>query len=240
MKKYIFTIVLAAINFTAFAQTINVHFKNGQLVQYSADNVDYIDFSNKTADPTETAGDAVDLGLSVYWASYNVGAKSPEEYGRYFAWGETQQKNKTPYNADNYIYYDKDKQSYIDIGNNICGTDYDAATVNLGKEWRLPTKEEMEELINKCTWKWEKVGDKYGYTVKGKNGNSIFMPAAGYKVGIFDSKVGNTLAYWTGSCYNSSDAYSLNANDSYSIYQNRKWSALTIRPVTTNPKAKRK
>ena len=179
MKKYIICIACLLIASVMNAQTVNVHFKNGQTVRFNSSNVDFVDFSEKPADPTLTAGEIVDLGLSVYWASCNLGATKPEEYGNYYAWGETSPKDS--YTEQNYSYYDADKATYIDIGEDISGTEYDAARVNLGGEWRMPTYDEMDELIKKCTWEWTQINGVNGYKVIGPNGNSIFLPTQNSK-----------------------------------------------------------
>ena len=178
MKKVLVSIMAAFAAITISAQTVNVHFKNGQTVRFNSSNVDHVDFSEKAPDPTVSAGAVVDLGLSVYWCSCNVGAESPEEYGDYFAWGET--KPKSSYAKETYSYYDSNKAQYVDIGDNICGTEYDAAIVNLGSDWRMPTKTEMLELVEKCTWEWVQINGINGFKVTGTNGNSIFLPASGY------------------------------------------------------------
>ena len=116
--------------------------------------------------------DYVDLGLSVRWATCNVGASSPEVYGSYFAWGETSQKTD----------YGNISQNNIrrDIGNNISGSAYDAAHVNWGGNWRIPTKNEVQELIDNCKWKYARYNGTDGFCITGPNGKSIFIPAAGY------------------------------------------------------------
>ncbi len=120
----------------------------------------------------------VDLGLSVKWASCNVGATQPWEYGGYYAWGETEEKSE--YTDRSYIHYD-DKVNYIThLGTNIAGTQYDVATVKWGGTWRMPTEIELIELVNKCTWTWTAINGVSGYRVTGPNGNSIFLPAAGF------------------------------------------------------------
>ncbi len=107
---------------------------------------------------------SVNLGLSVEWASFNIGADSPEDYGGLFCWGDpTGQLTK------------QSKRSF----KNISGTQLDIATIQWGSDWRLPTKTEMEELIKKCTWTFITIGNVSGYKVIGSNGNSIFLPAAG-------------------------------------------------------------
>lgn len=238
MKKYILSIALATLQLTAVAQTVNVHFKNGQTIQYPSDNVDYVDFSVKAPDPTVSAGAVVDLGLSIYWASFNLGAESPEEFGDYYAWGET--KPKSSYSKDNYSYYDKEKAQYIDIGEDIASTEYDAATVTLGSEWRMPTKAEMQELIDNCEWEWTQINGINGYKVISKiNNNSIFLPAAGLQSESYNLYAKENIQYWTSTIHDEEDAYHIN-NDiikQKSLYGKTKWRGLSIRPVTSNPNA---
>lgn len=132
---------------------------------------------------------AVDLGLSVKWACCNVGADSPEDYGDFFAWGET--SPKTYYDLDNYqhwVDYDGEGDWSDDdewtINTDISGTQYDAARANWGGSWRMPTWSECEELIDNCTWTWTMRNGVKCYEVKSKkNGNSIFLPAAGCCIG---------------------------------------------------------
>lgn len=128
---------------------------------------------------TVTSSDAIiDLGLSVKWASCNVGADSPEESGDYFAWGET--TTKSSYTEGNSITYGLSIEELKSRG--IIGADgnltsaYDAATANWGDNWRMPTVDEMIELINGCEWEWTSVNGVNGRLVTGPNGNSIFLP----------------------------------------------------------------
>lgn len=194
MKKILFTTTLIIAVLSLSAQTINVHFKNGTKIQYPSDNVDYVDFSEKADNPSLTAGKAVDLGLSVFWASCNLGADSPEESGSYYAFGETSPKSN--YTRENYVYYDETKGEYINIGSNIAGTEYDAAHVNLGGHWSIPTRQQFQELLDKCTWEYTQVNNVNGYRVTGKNGNSIFIPLSGRYTYILnrDNEEGH---YWT-------------------------------------------
>lgn len=234
MKKTIITIMAAFAAITMSAQTVNVHFKNGQTVRFNSSNVDHVDFSEKAPDPTVSAGAVVDLGLSVYWCSCNVGAESPEEYGDYFAWGETKPKSK--YNGKTYSYYDSNKAQYIDIGEDIAGTEYDAATVNLGSDWRMPTADEMSELLKECSWKWSQIGGNNGYVVTGPSGNSIFIPAAGFS-GSYN--VGEWVYYYTSSSNSDKGATILlkQYNDIKIAKDQFKYEGASIRPVTTNPNA---
>ena len=112
----------------------------------------------------------VDLGLSVKWATYNVGANVPEEYGDYYAWGET--TTKSTYTEGAYV---ADTKNYKDIK----GTSLDVARAKWGGNWRMPTKTEFEELLNGCIWEWTTQNGVNGYVVTGPNGNNIFLPAAG-------------------------------------------------------------
>ena len=117
----------------------------------------------------------VDLGLpsGLLWASCNIGAENPEEFGDYFAWGEVEPKER--YERDNYVGNATGKYNinqYMELVD-------DAARHNLGGNWRIPLPEEMDELVNKCTWTWTTLNNVNGYEVKGPNGNTIFLPAAG-------------------------------------------------------------
>ena len=141
--------------------------------------------------------EAVDLGLSVKWATFNVGATSPEDYGDYFAWGETEPKetyswatykwgtssNLTKYNTT-------DGKTTLDLED-------DAAKVLWGGYWRMPSKEEVDELTQQCTWIWTTHNNVNGYKVTGPNGNSIFLPAAGYKGAGPTYPAGEDGLYWT-------------------------------------------
>ena len=232
MKRTILLIAVAALATSLSAQTVNVHFKNGQTIVFPSGNVEFVDFSEKAPDPTVTAGAAVDLGLSVYWSSCNVGAEAPEEYGDYFAWGET--KPKSSYTEKNYAFYDDNTKTYTNIGNDISGTEYDAATVNLGSDWRMPTKDEFQELLTKCTWEWVQINNVNGYKVTAENGNSIFIPAS--------NKNGYTFYYTSTQSYSDEYAYILRSYSSskptiQNILDANKYNGRTIRPVTSNPNA---
>ncbi len=150
--------------------------------------------------------EAVDLGLSVKWATCNVGAKKPEEYGDFFAWGETEPKNDyswstykwhngdynllTKYNTDS-SYGTVDNKTILDLSD-------DAASANWGASWRIPTRSEFQELIDNCTWTWTSLEGRNGYRVtSNKNGNSIFLPAAGCYYDTSLQAVGSRGNYWS-------------------------------------------
>ena len=132
----------------------------------------------------------VDMGLSVKWATCNVGASSPEGYGSYFAWGET--TTKETYTVENSKTY---RESYGDISGNSA---YDAARANWGSTWRMPKEVECQELIDNCEWTWTTYNGKKGYkVVSNKNNNSIFLPAAGGRFGSSLGNVGELGIYWS-------------------------------------------
>lgn len=119
---------------------------------------------------------AVDLGLSVKWASCNLGAQEPYETGGYYKWGETEPS--TSGERSEYIWWDNDSQRYLDIGEDICGTEYDAAHTILSGHWRMPTKEEIDELTSICEMSMHTMGDYYVVEFS-NNGASISLPVAG-------------------------------------------------------------
>ena len=169
----------------------------------------------------------VDLGLSVKWAACNVGANKPEEYGDYYAWGETE--TKSSYDIDNCETWKKG------IGD-IKGTSRDVAHVKWGSPCRMPTDTEIRELKDNCDWEWTMLNGTNGYKVKGKNGNSIFLPAAGWRgwTSLLDAgKYGN---YWSSTPDESDtrDAYNLdfNSRGRYTYLSNKCYYGLSVRPVS--------
>ena len=228
MKKLFTSTLVLALTLVAQAQTMNVHFKNGTKVEFNSVNVDYVDFTEKPSDPTLTPGDYVDLGLSVKWASCNLGASTPAGKGGYYAWGET--STKTEYSEKNYAYY-KEGSGYTNIGENIAGTQYDAATVNLGKDWRMPTKDEVQELCEKCTFTYGEVDGVKGYYATGKNGNSIFLPRYGYKL-MYNYEEDQGY-FWIGTEVDSNCGYHLWLDEGKAYWDrlSLKPKGLQIRPV---------
>ncbi len=173
--------------------------------------------------------DYVDLGLpsGTKWATCNVGANSPEGYGNYYAWGET--TTKSSYDYSNSVTY---WQQISDFSGNPT---YDAARANWGGTWRMPTKAEMEELINKCNWTWTTQNGENGYKVTGPNGKSIFLPAASGFRGSLLYDVGEYGLYWSSTPYESLTDYACGL-DFYSGYHNVYWGnrydGHTVRPVS--------
>ena len=188
MKRYFIISAFVLCSFTGWSQTMNIHYKNGQTVEYNMDNIDYVEFTEKKDNNTQVSSEkAVDLGLSVKWASCNVGAESPEQYGDKYAWGETSPKTK--YDKKNYLYYDSNTESYIDIGMDIKGTNYDVAHVSWGGNWRMPTYAELKELREKCNWEWGNYNGINGYIITGSNHNSIFIPVGDKKIHLWASEI---------------------------------------------------
>ena len=162
---------------------------------------------NNNSSNTVNRYEYVDLGLSVKWATCNIGATKPEEYGNYYAWGETEPKKDytksnykwsngssrslTKYNTDR-NYGTVDNKLVLDIVD-------DVAFVKWGGNWRMPTKAELDELRNNCSWTWTTLNGVNGYRVTGKKygytDRSIFLPAAGFRSGSSVTKVGQYGAY---------------------------------------------
>ena len=141
----------------------------------------------------------VDLGLpsGTLWATCNVGANSPEEYGDYFAWGETAPKDV--YSWSTYQYYDGGnltKYTGSDGLTTLLPED-DAATANWGDDWRMPAKEEWQELLDNTTNKWTTQNGVNGRLFTGSNGNSLFLPAAGFRWDDALNYAGSYGYYWS-------------------------------------------
>ena len=160
--------------------------------------------------PTENI--AVDLGLpsGTLWADRNVGADSPEDYGDYFAWGETEPKSTYDWSSYKWCngndreltkYCTKSSYGYNGFTDDKATLEMsdDAAYINMGSKWRMPTGSEFEELIDNCTWTWTTRDSVNGYKVVGTNGNSIFFPAAGYYFNRELCDVCTDGYYWSGS-----------------------------------------
>lgn len=155
---------------------------------------------------TENGHEYVDLGLSVKWATCNVGATTPEEYGDYFAWGEVEPKEVydwTTYKwcngSSNTLTKYNNKSSYGTVDNKTTlELSDDAATTSWGGSWRMPTDTELTELREQCTWTWTTENGVNGYKVTSKgNSNSIFLPAAGFYQGDSLNHIGKYGLYWS-------------------------------------------
>ena len=148
------------------------------------------------------------MGLSVKWANANLGAKAPEEFGNYYAWGETEVKENYFWNtykwcngSYNTLTKYNTSSSYGAVDNTtVLVPEDDVAHVKLGGSWRMPTDAEWTELRTQCTWTWTTQNGVNGSLVtSNKNGNSIFLPAAGYWLNTYLDLVGSYSFYWSSS-----------------------------------------
>ena len=187
----------------------------------------------------------VDLGLSsgTKWATMNVGATSPEEYGDYYAWGEIEEKEE--YSWSTYKWCNGSENTLTkyctdsDYGNvdnkTVLDPEDDVAHVKWGGSWRMPTSDEQKELYENCTWTWTTQNGVNGHTVTGPNGNSIFLPAAGCR---YRTEVYNRGSYGN---YCSSSLRSYRSNLAYLLYFDggyydwddvSRYYGLSVRPVS--------
>jgi len=181
----------------------------------------------------------VDLGLpsGLLWATCNVGADAPEEYGDYFAWGETQPKDT--YEWSTYQYYDGShltKYTGSDGLTTLMPED-DAATANWGNSWRMPTKEEWQELYNNTTVTWTQQNGVYGRLFTAANGNSLFLPAAGCRYGSGLDYAGSGGDYWSSSLGTSNPdvAWSLIFDSGYcGVNYGNRYLGRSVRPVRSS------
>jgi hypothetical protein len=209
---------------------------------------------------TAQAQDYVDLGLpsGTKWATCNLGASKPSDYGDYYAWGETEPKTEytdatykwmqtdrlsdwrhiTKYTVDDGqtegIWYDSDG-TFIGDGKTTLEAADDAATAKLGSPWRMPTLDEIKELLDNCTWTWTTQDGKNGYEVKGTNGNSIFVPAAGYRPSSELNFAGSWGSFWSSSLSGDSGNalglyFNSGAHDWGASYRNIGFSVRPVRP----------
>ena len=255
MRKVVFTIALLVVPLIMHAQSVNVHMIGNKVYEHYYEDMDYVEFSKDYVDvhtidvhtrkevvygypkigidyidfstSTPHMEPAVDLGLSVYWASCDLGADRPEDIGDFFAWGET--STKTVFTQENYQYYDANTLQYIDIGSDISGTQYDAATVNLGSDWRMPTEAEIRELKDSCTWEWP---DQYGCKITGKNGNYIYLHVYKSPFALYRTSDNASVLriQWVVNPKENPDYITLLTGEP-------RYGGYPIRPVTSNPKA---
>lgn len=222
---------------------MNIRKSDGTSVQYVVTDIDSIWFTDSAVPIYEY----VDLGLSVKWATCNVGATKPEEYGDYYAWGEIE--TKTEYIWSTYKWYDGSSSSTTKYNNvdhkSTLDPEDDVAHVKWGGDWRMPTTTERRELLLNCTWTWyssdnTEFNGVAGYKVtsnkSGYTDRSIFIPAAGKRTGTGLDEVGIVGYYWCSSAYNSDSAWSIffyngsvDGND-WDYVLSRYWGC-SIRPV---------
>ena len=165
----------------------------------------------------------------------NVGANAPEDYGGYYAWGETEEKEV--YNWSTYIHWDGSSSTCRDLGSDIAGTKYDVAHVKWGGDWQMPTQGQIDELLNNTTHIWTTQNGVNGRLFTGSNGNSIFLPAAGYRWKESLGSAGSYGDYWssTQDPSHSRNAYYLyfgSGNADLNGYY--RYNGQSVRPVVRN------
>ena len=190
--------------------------------------------------------ETIDLGLSVKWASFNLGATSPEEYGDYYAWGETETKEN--YTWSTYKWCNGSENTLTKYCTNstygyngfidtktVLDLEDDAAYVSLGSKWRMPTEMEWAELRNNCTWTWTTLNGVNGWLVSASNGNSIFLPSAGAYNGYDLRDASSGGYYWSSSLYESNYPYYARyvyfLSSDVHIYSVRRFFGQSVRPV---------
>ena len=238
MKKlsYLFCfILLSVMSISSFAQSSGLSVKRFEDVsavkQYARSegqeqmlNFTLVKSTPKSTTPSSENHECVDLGLSVKWATCNVGANKPEDYGDYFAWGET--KPKKSYSSSNYSYTSNPTTLPLSA---------DAARANWGGSWRMPTSAEQDELREQCTWTWTSQNGVNGYNVTSKkNGKSIFLPSAGYRSDSSLNYAGSAGFCWSSSLNTdfTNYAYYLFFNSSYvDLDYYYRYDGLSVRPV---------
>ena len=197
------------------------------------ENIPPVPVSANSSCPDVNHPHMIDLGLPSHtkWSCCNVGATAPELAGSYYAWGETVEKDV--YADANYIDYDKTTKQFITKTSDIAGEWNDAATANWGKPWRMPTRSQCQELIDKCTSEWVVENSVYGRKFTGSNGNSIFFPAAGWR--DFSGLIGTSRGGYLSSTLESYQGV-------WGLYISKQWARMggnwrsygyTIRPVAT-------
>lgn len=250
-----FFFLLLGISYACTKDEDNNHIKNPN--EEITDSINSSEIENEPIMKTDTilvnGFETVDLGLSVRWATCNVGADYPEEFGDYYSWGEI----KNSENNRGWVGYKWCNSSwgvmikYCTKSNSRYGTvDYkttleqedDIAHLSRGESWRIPTKNEFKELMDSCIWSWttiflneSKTDSINGYKVVGTNGNSIFLPAAGF-YGEHGLKNRNkSVCYWSSTLFDFVEchsAYCLYFNkEQYSLKYGNRYYGTPIRPV---------
>ncbi len=216
------------------------YLKIGSDISYSEQ--EYTFKVNRSLCPDNNHPHAIDLGIGTKWACCNVGANSPEAYGGYYAWGETSEKSV--YTDETYKYFDnaayQNGKNWADrfqsLGSDIAGTSYDVAHVKWGGKWKMPSLDQIDSLLDKCTWHWEQLNGVSGQMVTGPNGNSVFLPATGDRCNDTTYYVGRYGYYWssTQGPYFSYRAYSFyfDSSNAYVDGGNVRSGGRTVRPVT--------
>lgn len=250
MKKVFLLLVLATSILSGRSQTIITIPYDATAIpnQYRDANPDYLIYpaSLDGVDSIEMDClydiETIDLGLSVKWANCNVGAKTLEHEGYHFAWGEVE--TKSGYTWKEYLYYNGTDESLNKYhkGDGLLTLDPadDVAATSWAESWRMPTKEEFQELRDKCKWEWKTINNRMVYEVTGPNGRSIIIPAAGIMEGTLHKSHGTYGYYWSSTLnqdnveqawilfFKSNDKLT---NDGVSVDSKDRYLGMSIRPV---------
>jgi len=254
MKSLFLAFLLGGTALTATAQGIVVNKTDGTKVYYKASEVLSVGVYGYGEEPEPDPSDHewVDLGLpsGTLWATCNVGATKPEEYGDYFAWGETVGYNggKTSFSWSTYKYCSGSSttiwkyctsSSYgtVDNKTELEPLD-DAATANWGEAWQMPSIDQFRELINSSytTTEWTTINGVYGRKITSKsNLKYVFLPAAGYRDEASLSSTGSYGGYWSRSLYTSSSRYAyylyFSSGNIDTDYYGSRYFGRSVRPV---------
>lgn len=236
MKKMFMAVIAFMMTISASAQ-FYIYCSNGNVIK--VDSISMI----APDEPVNNGHEYVDLGLSVKWATCNVGASKPEEYGDYFAWGETQPKDYYDWSTYKWCngsndtltkYNTNSSDGTVDNKTTLDLSD-DAARANWGGSWRMPTSAEQDELRNNCTWTCTKINGVEVYKVTSNiNGNFIFLPTAGYRRDSYLNYAGSSGDYWSSSLSTDNPlvAYELSFGSDYvSRSSEGRCYGLSVRPV---------
>ena len=245
MKRTIaFIAVIALCQLLAFGQKkyeMVVETTDGNSVTFPTEFIKRIYFRESNVSYKECPDDnhphMIDLGLpsGTLWACCNVGASKPEDYGNYYAWGETQPKEV--YNWSTYIHCDGSSSTCHNIGSDIAGTQYDAATASWGAPWRMPSLEQCNELKNKCTSVWTTENGVNGRKFTGPNGGTIFFPAAGLRLRDELYGTGSDGNFWSSTLDESTPIYAwylVFASGGVRTSNSKRSDGLSVRPVRKN------
>lgn len=221
-KKYI-TIIVLLFSFL---------FAPSDIYLYGQRNTEKCEVSPSPSQDIISEHEYVDLGLSVLWATCNVGASSPEEYGIFFPWGEVDHVESFSWESYKYGEISNDKKHLLNKYVPTDADDYgiegysdgltcldkidDVANSQWNSNWRIPTRDEFRELCSNCTLKWITINGHNGYQFTADNGNSIFLPAAGHREG--------DLYYWDENRYGyywSADVFERKPKDAWGLYFHR-------------------
>lgn len=230
MKKTLLFLTLIISSLSSMSQTSElmiVEKTDGTKSEIKVDEIKRVIFESIYSNPVGTVGNPIDLGLSVKWSSWNLGAKSYTEVGGYYGWGDSSGEKTSE------ILSDYPASTPPDL---ISGTEYDIVTQKWGNNWRIPTSEEIYELINACSWSYYQENGHYYLTGRAPNGNSLVIPVSGYRINKEIHELDNLGWYWSGTLTTEdkdyADAFSIDLGDkTIGLTSISRYCGLTIRPV---------